>query len=181
MPLIAGETTLEQSLLRAMGDEALGLRSFGHYAEGRQAPATKEFVEAYEKEYKDIPSYYACATYTAAQWFTTALEEADGDMSSTDEFLQTLEGVELEDSCLGPIRLDDKGGTILTVYLREVAKDAQGRLYNKPVEEFPGVSQFFWYDPQVFLEQPVYSRDYLGEGWPTSCDQITVDSCPLER
>jgi branched-chain amino acid transport system substrate-binding protein len=180
MPLIAGETTLEQSLLRAMGDEALGLQSFGHYAEGRDAGATKEFVTEYEKEYDELPSYYSCATYTAGQWFTQALEEANGDVSDPEAFLETLKGIELTDSCFGPMSLDEMGGTVMNVYLREVTKDGQGRLINSPVEEFPNVSQFFWYDPEAFLEQPVYTREYLGEDWPTSCDQF-ADECPLEQ
>jgi branched-chain amino acid transport system substrate-binding protein len=179
--LIAGETTLEQSLLRAMGDEALGLDSFGHYAEGRDSPATQDFVAAYEKEYGDIPSYYSCATYTAAQWFAKGAEEADGALGDTTAFLQTLKGVELEDSCLGPMSLDEHGGTVLTVYRRKVVKDDEGRLMNEAVEEFPGVSQFFWYDAEAFLEQPVYSRDYLGEDWPKSCADFAEEPCPLEQ
>jgi branched-chain amino acid transport system substrate-binding protein len=180
MPLIAGETTLEQSLLRSMGDEAEGLQSFGHYAEGRDEGATKEFVDAYEEEYGELPSYYSCATYTAGQWFTQALEEADGDMSDPAAFLETLKAVQLEDSCFGPMSLDEYGGTIETVYLREVQKDDEGRLINRPIEEFPDVSQFFWYEPESFLEQPVYTRDYLGDDWPTSCDSFSGD-CPLEQ
>jgi len=180
MPLIAGETTLEQSLLRTMGDEALGLQSFGHYAEGREGGATQEFVDAYLQEYDELPSYYSCATYTAGQWFTQALEEVDGDMSDSQAFLETLKGIELSDSCFGPMALDEHGGTVMNVYLREVTKDDQGHLINRPVEEFPNVSQFFWYDPESFLEQPVYTREYLGEDWPTSCDAF-AEECPIEE
>jgi branched-chain amino acid transport system substrate-binding protein len=177
VPLIAGETTLEQSLLRTMGDEAVGLQSFGHYAEGRQAPGTAEFVKAYQGEYDDYPSYYACATYTAAQWFSNALEESGGDMTDVDSFLQDLNSVTLQDSCLGPMKLDEHGGTIATMYLRKVVKDSEGNLINRPVQEFPNVSQFWNYEPEAFLDQPVYSRGYLGEDWPTSCASFARD-CP---
>jgi branched-chain amino acid transport system substrate-binding protein len=177
VPLIGGETTLEQSLLRAMGNEAVGLRSFGHYAEGRQSPGTKEFVDAYQQEYRQTPSYYSCATYTAAQWFAEALKQSGGDVSDVPKFTDVLRGVKLSDSCFGPIRLDEQGGTVMNVYLREVAKDDQGKLHNKPVQEFTDVSQFYWYKPEAFLKQPVYSREYLGENWPTSCDAYTSE-CP---
>lgn len=179
IPLIAGETTLEQSLLRAMGDEAVGLQSFGHYAEGRDTPATQDFVEAYQDEYDQVASYYSCAMYTAAQWFAQAVEDVEGDLSDTEAFLETLTSVELDDSCFGPMALDEHGGTTMNVYLREVEKDDQGRLVNRPVEEFNDVGQFYWYEPEAFLEQPVYSREYLGEDWPTSCDEFAED-CPLE-
>lgn len=179
LPLIANETTVEQSLLRAMGDEALGLQSFGHYAEGREDPATQEFVDEYVKAYDQLPGYYSAATYTAAQWFAETLEAEDGDMSDVPAFLETLKGIELDNSPFGPIRLDEYGGTIATMYLREVARDDEGRLYNKVVEEFPEISQFWHYDPKAFLDQPVYTREYLGEDWPESCDQFVSD-CPLE-
>jgi branched-chain amino acid transport system substrate-binding protein len=179
LPLIGGETTLEQSLLRAMGDEAVGLQSFGHYAEGREDSATQEFVDEYVEAYDQLPSYYSASTYTAAQWFAETLEAEDGDMSDVPAFLETLKGYQLDNSPFGPMKLDEHGGTIATMYLREVAKDEEGRLYNQVVEEYPEVSQFWNYDPQAFLEQPVYTREYLGEDWPESCDQFASD-CPLE-
>jgi branched-chain amino acid transport system substrate-binding protein len=180
VPLIGGETTLEQSLLRAMGDEAVGLRSFGHYAEGRESPATKEFVDAYRQEYNQTPSYYSCATYTVAQWFAEALKQNGGDIGDVAEFTDVVRNVKLADSCFGPMRLDTQGGTVLTVYLREVAKDAKGKLYNKPVQEFPEVNQFYWYKPEEFMKQPVYSREYLGEDWPASCDAfVNAADCPV--
>ena len=180
LPLIAGETTLEQSLLRAMGDEALGLQSFGHYAEGREDPATQEFVDEYVKAYDQLPSYYSASTYTAAQWFAETLEAEDGDMSDIPAFLESLKGVQLDNSPFGPMQLDEYGGTIATMYLREVARDDEGRLYNKVLEEYPETSQFWNYDPEAFLDQPVYTREYLGEDWPESCDQFVSD-CPLDQ
>lgn len=179
LPLIGGETTLEQSLLRAMGDEAVGLQSFGHYAEGREDEVTQEFVDEYVKAYDQLPGYYSASTYTAAQWFAEALEAEDGDMSDVPAFLETLKGIQLDNSAFGPMQLDEHGGTIATMYLREVAKDDEGRLYNQVVEEYPEISQFWNYDPEAFLEQPVYTREYLGEDWPESCDQFVSD-CPLE-
>jgi branched-chain amino acid transport system substrate-binding protein len=179
LPLIGGETTLEQSLLRAMGDEAVGLQSFGHYAEGREDPATQDFVDEYVEAYDQLPSYYSASTYTAAQWFAETLEAEDGDMSDVPAFLEALKSFQLDNSPFGPMQLDEYGGTIATMYLREVAKDEEGRLYNKVVEEYPEISQFWNYDPQAFLDQPVYTREYLGEDWPESCDQFTAD-CPLE-
>jgi len=180
LPLIGGETTLEQSLLRAMGDEAVGLQSFGHYAEGREDPATQEFVDEYVEAYDQLPSYYSASTYTAAQWFAETLEAEDGDMSDIPAFLETLKGIQLDNSPFGPMQLDEYGGTIATMYLREVAKDDEGRLYNEVVDEYPEISQFWNYDAEAFLEQPVYTREYLGEEWPESCDVFVAD-CPLDQ
>jgi len=35
-----------------------------------------------------------------------------------------------------------------------------GRLVNSNVYTYPNVSQFWTYDPNEFLKQPVYSRDW---------------------
>ena len=165
--LIANETTVEQSALRTIkGDGPLGLMSFGHYAEGREDPATADFVREYQKAYGMRPSYYACATYTAAQWLTTALEETGGKIADTDALVKAIEGVQLEDTCFGPMKLDQWGGTVANVYLRKVVRADDGGLVNQVERAEEDVSQFWDYDPEAFLKQPVYSRGYQGTDWP---------------
>jgi branched-chain amino acid transport system substrate-binding protein len=179
VPLIAAETTVEQSALRGIrGDSPFGIESFGHYAEGRDAPATRDFVDAYKKAYGQLPSYYACATYTAGQWLTEALKKLNGDTSDTQKVIDTLNSVKLDDSCFGPMQLDDHGGTVANVYLRKVGRD-QGALVNQVQKTYPNISQFWNYKPDAFLKQPVYSRKYQGKDWPTSCDAFAKD-CPLK-
>lgn len=179
VPLIGNETMVDQSTLRTVkGDGPLGLMSFGHYAEGRESPATQEFVREYQKAYGQRPSYYACATYTAAQWLTEALEQTGGRIADTRALLEALEGVRLEDGCFGPMRLDEHGGTIANVYLRKVVRAEDGGLVNQVVRTYEDVSQFWRYDPEQFLAQPVYSRGAQGVDWPRSCDAY-VSECPL--
>jgi branched-chain amino acid transport system substrate-binding protein len=181
VPLIVNETTLEQSTLRGVkGDDPVGLESFAHYAEGRQETATSEFVAAYEKEYGELPGYYSCSTYTAAQWLTEAIKQLDGDISDSKKFLDTLNSVKLKDTCFGPMALDEHGGTIANVYLRKVARNDKGQLVNQVVKSYPNVSQFWNYKPEEFLKQPVYSRKDQGKDWPTSCDAYAKD-CPLKE
>jgi branched-chain amino acid transport system substrate-binding protein len=167
VPLIANETTFEQSTLRNIkNQDPVGLESFAHFAEGRRSPATEKFVQAFKKEYGTLPSYYACATYTAGQWLSTALTQLKGDTSDEKKFLATLNGVKLDDSCFGPLSLDRYGGPVSNVYLRKVVRDNRGELVNEVVKTYPHVSQFFHYDPRQFLAQPVYSRKYQGADWP---------------
>jgi branched-chain amino acid transport system substrate-binding protein len=179
VPLITNETTLEQSTLRGIqGDDPLDMESFGHYAEGREEAATSDFVAAFEREYGDLPSYYACATYTSAQWFAEALKQLDGDVSDTQKVIDTLNSVKLDDSCLGPIELDEHGGTIGNIYKRKVVRK-DGKLVNAVEDVYPDITQFWNYKPEEFLKQPVYSREDQGADWPTSCSAFEQD-CPLE-
>lgn len=167
VPLITNETTVEQSTLRGIkNDDPVGLESFAHYAEGRQSPATEKFVTEYQKAYGELPSYYACATYTAGQWMTEALKQLDGDISDEQKFLDTVNKVKLDDTCFGPLSLDKYGGTVGNMYLRKVVK-RDGELVNEVQRTYENISQFYKYDPEQFLKQPVYSRKYQGKDWPS--------------
>ncbi len=169
IPLMGGETLLDQSLLRNMGPEAEGLISSGKFAEGRPEPATQEFVDAFDGEYGDLPSYYAAVSYIAAQWTAKALNEVDGDIEDVDAFLAAVRELEFE-SPGGPMKLDDYDNPDQNVYIREVQVRDDGRMWNVPVKTYQNVSQFWEYDPEEFLKCPVYSRDYQGMGeFPEGC------------
>ncbi len=179
VPLITNETTLEQSTLRGIkNNDPVGLQSFGHFAEGRQDPATQNFVKEYQQAYGELPSYYACSTFTAAQWMAQAVQNVNGDIGNTQKFLQALDSVKLKDSCFGPMSLDQYGGTVANVYLRKVVRQGNN-LVNVVQKTYPNVSQFWYYKPQAFLAQPVYSQSYAGQNWPTSCAAY-VEHCPLQ-
>ncbi len=170
IPLLGGETLLDQSLLRNMGQEAEGLISAAKFAEGREEPATQEFVEAFDEEYGDLPSYYAAVCYIAAQWTAKALDEVGGDIEDVDAFLEAVRGLEFE-SPGGPVKLDQYDNPDQNVYIREVQVREDGRMWNVPIHTFENVSQFYEYDPEQFLKCPVYSREYQGMGeFPEGCD-----------
>jgi branched-chain amino acid transport system substrate-binding protein len=162
IPLLGGETLLDQSLLRGMAPAAAtGLVSTGKYAEGRDDPLMEEFVEAFNEAYGDLPSYYSATCYFAAQWITEALEMVDGNIEDNEAFLAAVEDLEF-DTPGGPMRLDEYGNPIQNVYIREVEEREDGRLWNVPIHTFEAVSQFWTYDPEEFLQQPVYSREFQG-------------------
>ncbi|MPZ73637.1 MAG: ABC transporter substrate-binding protein [Nitriliruptorales bacterium] len=169
IPLLGGEVLLDQSLLRNMGPEAEGLISSGKFAEGLDAPETQDFVESFDNEYGDLPSYYASVSYIAAQWTANALEEVDGDIEDVDAFLEAVRGLEF-DSPGGPMKLDEYDNPDQNVYIREVQTREDGRMWNVPIKTYENVSQFWEYDPEEFLECPVYSREYQGKGeFPEGC------------
>ena len=39
---------------------------------------------------------------------------------------------------------------------------AERKFWNVPVDEYPKVSQFWTYDPEAYMKQPPYSRDFQG-------------------
>jgi len=162
IPLLGNETLTDQSILRNVeGDAAEGTISTGHFAEGRDDPATQEFVEAYVKEYGHLPSYYSADMYAAAQGIARAIELMKGDLSDPVRFIETLRGVDLEESPLGPQEMDRYGNPVFDVYIRKVEKGPNG-YWNVPIKTYKDVSQFWTYGPEEFLKQPVYSKQYQG-------------------
>lgn len=169
LPLLGGETLLDQSLLRNMGPEAEGMISAGKFSEGRDEEATQAFVEAFDKEYGDLPSYYASVSFIAAQWTAKALEATGGNIEDVDAFLKEVRALEF-DTPGGPMKLDEYDNPIQNVYIRKVETREDGRMWNVPVKTYENVSQFWEYDPDQFLKCPVYSRDYQGKGkFPEGC------------
>lgn len=181
MRLYLGEVPGDTSILRGVEppEAAIGLISAGHYADGRDSPATRDFVNAYDQKYGKIPSYYATASYVAAQWLNRAMEEVNGNVEDAEAFLNAVRNVEFSDTPFGPLRLDEYDNPIQNIYIREVVQREDGRLSDRVIKTYPSVSQFWHYVPEQYLEQPVYSRDYQGADWPTSCDAYESD-CPLE-
>lgn len=179
IPLYAGEVQTDQSILRGVEppEAAEGLISAGHYAEGRESPATQEFVRMYDEKYGKLPSYYAAASYVVAQWLTRAMEMIDGNVEDRQALLDAVKRIEFSDTPFGPLKMDEYGNPIQNIYIRQVVRREDGRLWNKVIKTYPSVSQFWRYKPEAFLAQPVYSRDYQGIDWPTSCDAYLYD-CP---
>ncbi|MQA06433.1 MAG: ABC transporter substrate-binding protein [Streptosporangiales bacterium] len=164
--LLTNETVVDQAALRSIGEGALGITSVGHFADGRETPDTKKFVDAYNGEYDEFPSYYAAGMYTAARGVTKALEDLDGDTSDRKKVVDTLKDVQLDETPFGPEYLDEQGNPVFNVYIREVQK-RRGEVMNVPVKTYKEVGQFWKYPEEEFLDHPVYSKEYQGEGrWP---------------
>jgi branched-chain amino acid transport system substrate-binding protein len=168
IPLIANETTTDQSNIRTIAPDVVeGIVSFGHYAEGRDATATREFVRRYAAAQHVLPSYMAAAFYTAGQWIATALTEVRGEIGDSGRFLAAVRAIKLADSAFGPLQLDAYGDPVENVYVRRVAAtsgdDAKfAKTWNVVTKTYPRVSQFWTYKPSEYLKQPVYSPTYQG-------------------
>ncbi len=167
IPLLGGETTTDQSVLQSMGEDAVGLITSGHFAEGRDDPATKDFVDAYFAKFNKYPSYYSANMYTAARGVAEAIKALKGDMSDKEAVVKALRSVDLATTPMGPEKVDDHGNPIFNVYIREV-KDGPHGVWNVPTgKTYENVSQFWTYDPTEFLAHPAYSKTYQGNGvWP---------------
>lgn len=159
VPVLGGMTTVDEGILKNMGNEALGVVSTGWYSATIDNPANKRFVAAMNRDYKEDPGYYSIGAYTAGLMLETALKAVHGNIENKTAFMDALRHVTLTDDPRGELRLDSYGNPVMNVYIRKVERK-NGKLVNTVIKTYPMVSQFWKYDPKQFLAQPVYSRDY---------------------
>ena len=163
LPMLGAMNFTDQSVIRTAGPECEGIISSAHFAEGSDTPATQKFVADYQKKFGILPSLYGFSMYSGAMWVARAIEKIKGAVDKRAEFLEAVRKTELDDSPLGrPVRLDDYGNPIYDVYIRKVVKNKDGKYWNVPIETYKNVSQFWTYDPQVYMKQPPYSRSFQG-------------------
>ena len=157
--VLGNPTCVDEGVLKNMGDEALGVVTASWYTATIDTPDNKRFVQAVQDEYKVVPGFYTAGTYTAGLFLEEALKQVNGKFEDIAAFVRALHNVRLARGPMGPIRLDEFGKPILSIYVRKVERK-DGTLVNTIVETIPDVSQFWKYDPKQFIASPTYSRDY---------------------
>jgi branched-chain amino acid transport system substrate-binding protein len=162
-PLLMAMNGTDQSVIRTIGDEAEGIISPAHFAEGSDNAVTAKFEKDYEAKYGKIPSLYGFSMYSGMMWIDAALKKMGGKVEDRDAFIDTVLKTQLENSPLGKVvKFDAYGNPIYDVYIRKVTKRADGKFWNVPTQTYSDVSQFWKYDPETYMKQPPYSRTFQG-------------------
>jgi branched-chain amino acid transport system substrate-binding protein len=159
IPLIAGGTYTDEHVLPQLGDESIGVVSAHHYSASLDTPANKRFRAAFEKAYNRIPSFYSENCYTGARIIDEAVRAIGGKVEDRAAFMAALRKVQITDAPRGPVQMDAYGNPTQNIYIRKVER-VGGKLQNTVIYTYPAVSQFWKYNPEEFLKQPVYSRDF---------------------
>ena len=158
MAVIGGMTALDESVLRNMGDEALGILTTSWYSAELDNKPNKLFAPAFRKQFKYDPGYYAGGCYVAGEVLEAALKTTRGKADDKKALMAAIRSVDVE-TIRGLVKFDEFGNVIGDVYIRKVTR-SDGRLVNSVFKTYPDVSQFWTYNKAEFLKNPVYSRDY---------------------
>jgi branched-chain amino acid transport system substrate-binding protein len=159
LPLIAGGTYTDEHVLPQLGDESVGVVSAHHYSASLDTPANRRFRAAFEKAYNRIPSFYSENCYTGARIINEAVRAIGGKVEDRPALMAALRKVAITDAPRGPVEMDPYGNPTQNIYIRKVER-VGGKLQNTVIYTYPRVSQFWTYNPEEFLKQPVYSRDF---------------------
>jgi len=163
-PLIGGTITVDQTVLGYKGkrrDSLIGTASSGPMADGTDTPEFKKFVADYKTAFKDgfpSPSLFAHGYYVNTKAALDALDAVKGDLSNNQAKLrQSLSTMTLK-TPTGDVKLDANRNAVANIYLSEVAKAADGSLYNKVIKVVPNVNQTLGLSKAEFDKMGIGSR-----------------------
>jgi len=126
IPLYGPSFSLDQTVLPAMGDAAVGAYASTFWTEGFDNPQSKTFAKDFEAEYGRIPSPNAAQAYDGAFILDAALKAIGGKIEDKAAFRKALETVKF-DSVRGNFKFNTNHYPIQDFYLAEIEKDQQGR------------------------------------------------------
>jgi branched-chain amino acid transport system substrate-binding protein len=160
LPLLGTGVFTDESALRSMGDEAVGIIGTSIWSPTLTNPANQAFMKVAEARLKRTPAYFHAVMYSAGRWITDAAKAVDGKVEDRAKFLAAIrKAIETGEDPRGPIKLDEYNNPTENVYITKVEK-VGGRLQTTVIHTYPMVSQFWTYKPEEFLKTPAYDRNY---------------------
>jgi branched-chain amino acid transport system substrate-binding protein len=160
LPLIGTGVMTDESALRTMGDEAIGILGPLLWSPTLPNPANVAFVKLARAKFGRTPAYFHAVMYSAGRWIAEAANELKGRVEDKEKFIAAIrQAIETTPDPRGPIKLDAYGNPTENVYILRVNR-VEGKLVNSVVHTYPMVSQFWTYKPEEFLKSPPYTRDY---------------------
>jgi len=125
--------SMDDRMLAASGDAGEGYYLSTPWTASQDNAASKQFVAAFEKEYKRRPTVYAATSYDTARLIGSALKAVNGDLKGKpDQFRAAMRKADFE-SVRGKFRFGPNQYPVQNWYLVRVARNAQGKLDYEPV------------------------------------------------
>jgi branched-chain amino acid transport system substrate-binding protein len=128
--LIVPVWSVDQDIIRAVGDPVLGTFNTAHWSIDFDNPASKKFVAEFEKEYKRLPTTYASQGYDTALLLDAAVRRAKGKIEDREAFRQAIRAGDFR-SVRGPFKFNTNQYPIQNYYLEVVGKGTDGKIVNK--------------------------------------------------
>jgi len=126
IPMVVHPASLDQVIVGAVGNAALGVRVTSHWNDDFDNPMNKEFVAEWKKKFGDRPiTYYAAQGYDAALMMGTGLEKATPDDAA--DFRKAILGADIP-SVRGSFKLGPNQHPIQDWYSLKAEKGTDGKL-----------------------------------------------------
>ncbi len=129
-PLFGPGFSADEDIIRAVGEPMLGMFNSSQWGHDFENPQNKKFVADFQKEFARMPTVFASQGYDAAMFIDAAVRDSKGKIEDKAELRKALEAANFK-SVRGNFKLNKNHFPIQAYYLREVVKDASGKLTNK--------------------------------------------------
>ncbi|TAK48996.1 MAG: ABC transporter substrate-binding protein [Xanthobacteraceae bacterium] len=126
VPLYGPSFSLDQTVLPAIGDAALGSFASAFWTETTDNPQSKKFVADFEAKYGRLPSPNAANAFDGVRLLDAALTSIGGKIEDKAAFRKALENVKFT-SLRGNFKFNKNHYPVQDFYLTEITKDAKGR------------------------------------------------------
>jgi branched-chain amino acid transport system substrate-binding protein len=123
--IIGTGDAFDESFAKSVGDAGVGIISVWHYDYNDDSKLNKEFVTAYNAEFKRNPDFGAVGGYDGMHIVYEALKKTGG-KTDGDSLVAAAKGLSFE-SPRGPIQIDPETRDIVqNIYIRQVRKVGNG-------------------------------------------------------
>jgi branched-chain amino acid transport system substrate-binding protein len=130
IPLLSTSTT-DGSTLPGLGVTAVGVLSGTFWGPDFANPASRKFVEAFERKHNRVPSQYAAQAYDAAMLLDSAIRKAGG-AKDRDKLRAALRAADFK-SVRGAFRFNSNNFPIQDMHVFEVVPDSRWNVNLKTV------------------------------------------------
>ena len=155
IPLIAGPTAVDQSVLAELGDRAEGLISSGPVVDDSGLAEFDAFAARLDEVFPgQTPNIFNIYYYVATKSALQALEETGADLSDGSQAFQRALAEQSWTTPIGPVVLDDNRQAVVDMYLRQVQDSAQ-----VTIRTLPQVNATLGFDRDDYIAQGSFSRD----------------------
>ena len=130
IPVYSSVFLTDESTFPALGDTPLGIVTTSNWNPELDNPANRKFVAAFRKKHDQRPTSMAAMGYDTLMLIGAAVGSVNGKVEDTDALRAALRKSQFQ-SVRGSFKFNHNHFPIQSYYLNQVAKDADGKLYNK--------------------------------------------------
>ncbi len=136
IPMVVAEPSMDATILKAVGDAAVGVNVSSHWNTDFDNDANKTFMAAWQKKYgaDRTPTFYASQGYDTALAIGAALHAVKGDLSNMDAFRAAMRKADFK-SVRGAFKFGHNQHPIQDWYALKVVKGADGKPVLKTLEK----------------------------------------------
>jgi branched-chain amino acid transport system substrate-binding protein len=172
IPMLTSEDLVAQDAIRFYsGDAAIGIIGITPFTANLDRPEMQTFVSAYQDRSGNIPTFWGESSYVAAMVIDRTLQyvaETNGialaDLpewvrANGEAFADVSQEIDLSDAPSSAITVDEFNRQVRDFYIVELVDDG-GTITDSLVETEPAVTQFWTFDQDEFMANPVFSREF---------------------